>query len=224
MADFTLAPGSPGQPLAPSPMRAAPTRATRSTYERLVQAWAALPTGRRRLTYLGVVAVVVVGVAATSVVALSPAAAIVLVGLVAGAAAVVDQHEHRIPNLLSGAALCTVAIAAIGEGGWTIVDVSVSLAMASFPLWAVRYGKGLALGDVKLAAVLGAAAGLVHPFAGLLVAWCATLAAGLFALATRRSRLALGPWLWAGYVAAVSVAVVFVRVLEMGGRTWPARP
>ncbi len=111
-----------------------------------------------------------------------------------------------------------------GEPKVTLVDVVVSLTMAAFPLWAVRYGKGLALGDVKFAAVLGAAAGLVHPFAGLLVAWCATLAAGVFALGTQRRRLALGPWLWAGYVAASAVATVFVQVLETGGHTWPARP
>jgi hypothetical protein len=222
MADFTLAPGSPGHSLSHPPTPASNT--SRTTLERVEQAWSALAPTRRRLVVLGGVAVVAVGVAAAIVLSLSLAAAIVLVGFLAGAAAVVDQHEHRLPNTLVGTAMCAVLVAAVIDGGWTLVDVAVSLAMAAFPLWAVRYGKGLALGDVKFAAVLGAAAGLVHPFAGLLVAWCATLAAGVFALSTHRGRLALGPWLWAGYVAAAAAAVVFVHVLEMGGHTWPVRP
>lgn len=222
MADFTLAPGSPGHSLSHPPTPA--ERTSRTTLERVEQAWTALPTRRRRLVVLGIAAVVAVGIGAAGVVSVSPAAALVLVGLLGGAAAVVDQHEHRLPNTLLAIAMCTVLVAAAIDGAWTLVDVAVSLTMAAFPLWAVRYGKGLALGDVKFAAVLGAAAGLVHPFAGLLVAWCATLAAGVFALGTHRRRLALGPWLWGGYVAAAAVAVVFVQVLEMGGHTWPARP
>ena len=222
MADFTLAPGSPGHSLSHPPTPA--SRPSRTTPERVEEAWSALAPTRRRLVVLAVVAVVAVGVGAAIVLSLSLAGAIVLVGFLAGAAAVVDQHEHRLPNTVLGLAMSTVLVAAAIDGAWTLVDVAVSLTMAAFPLWAVRYGKGLALGDVKFAAVLGAAAGLVHPFAGLFVAWCATLAAGVFALTTQRRRLALGPWLWAGYVAAAAVAVVFVRVLEMGGHTWPARP
>ena len=227
MADLTRAPGSPAHSLSHPPTRAPlppPVRTARSTPDRVRQAWAALPGARRRLVAFGVVSVVVLGAAAANVRSIPHAAAIVVVGLLAAAAAVVDQHEHRLPNTLLGAAMCTVLVAALADGGWTLVDVVVSLTMAAFPLWAVRYGKGLALGDVKFAAVLGAAAGLVHPFAGLLVAWCATLAAGVFALSTQRRRLALGPWLWAGYVAAGAVAIVFVQVLETGGHTWPARP
>lgn len=232
MADHTLAQGAPGHSLSPPPAATSTTPAGRtppgavrlSTFERVDRAWSALPARRRRVAVLGVTAVVAVGVGAAAAVSLSVAAAIVAVGLLGGAAAVVDQHEHRLPNTLLGAAMCTVLVAALADGSWTLVDVVVSLTMAAFPLWAVRYGKGLALGDVKFAAVLGAAAGLVHPFAGLLVAWCATLAAGVFALGTQRRRLALGPWLWAGYVAASAVATVFVQVLETGGHTWPARP
>jgi hypothetical protein len=213
MADITFAPGTPG-----------PHSSPLSTLERVDRAWTALPSRRRHVVLAGTAAVLGLGAAALSVVAPSPAAAVVLVGLLAGAAAVVDQHEQRIPNTLLTIAMVVVAVAAIIGGGWTVVDVLVSLTMAAFPLWAVRYGKGLALGDVKLAAVLGAAAGLVHPFAGLLVVWCAAVACGVFALRTHRNRLVLGPWLWAGYVAAGAVAVAFVQVLEMGGHTWPARP
>ncbi len=221
MADITFVPGTPGHH---SSHPSAPLSTPLSTSRRVERAWTALPRRRRQLVLAGTAAVIGLGAAALSVVAVSPAAAVVLVGLLAGAAAVVDQHEQRIPNALLTFALASVLLVAVVGGGWTVVDVLVSLTMAAFPLWAVRYGKGLALGDVKLAAVLGAAAGLVHPFAGLLVVWCAAVASGVFALKTHRNRLVLGPWLWAGYVAAAAVAVVFVQALEMGGHTWPARP
>jgi prepilin signal peptidase PulO-like enzyme (type II secretory pathway) len=165
------------------------------------------------------------GVAATAVAPLVSAVAISLVGVLAGAAAVVDVHERRLPNRLLSLSLLVVAVAAVLDGAWTTVDVAISLCMAALPLWVVRYGKGLALGDVKFAAVLGAATGLVHPFAGVLVVWVAALAGGVFALRTGRRRLAFGPWLWAGYLTAGLAAVAFVQVvLEMSGHSWPARP
>lgn len=215
MADIIYAPSTSGHPSSPhSPL---------STLRRVGRAWAALAARRRRLVIAGTVAVLGLGAAASSVVALPLATGVVLVGLLAAAAAVVDQHEQRIPNTLLTTALATVMVVAALESRWTVVAVLVSLTMAAFPLWAVRYGRGLGLGDVKLAAVLGAAVGLVHPFAGLAVVWCAAVASGIFALTTRRNRLVLGPWLWAGYVAAGSAAIVFVHVLERGGHTWPAR-
>ena len=233
MADISFAPGTSGHLSTPFPApRSAgdpvPDSAARSTLERVERAWTALSSRRRTLVVVGAVAVLGVGAVATRVVSAPIAAVIVFVGLLAATAAVVDQHEQRIPNTIITIALATVlgaaaAMALLGDG-WTVVDVFVSLAMAAFPLWAVRYGKGLALGDVKLAAVLGATVGLVHPFAGLFLVWCAALASGVFALKTHRNRLVLGPWLWAGYVTAGAAAVVFVQVLEKGGHAWPARP
>ena len=225
MADISYAPGSPGLPSSPhSTDRSTDGHTALSTAARIGRAWVALPNTRRRLAGIGALAALSLALGATRVIDIAPAIALALVGLLAGAAAVVDQHENRLPNTLLTLALVPVAAAAVIGGAWTVVDVAISMTMAAFPLWAVRYGKGLALGDVKFAAVLGAAVGLVHPFAGLAIVWCAALASGLFALATRRNRLALGPWLWAGYVAAGAAAVVFVRVLEIGGHTWPARP
>ncbi len=233
MADISFAPGTSGHLSTPFPAPnpapdPVPDSAARSTLERVERAWTALSSRRRTLVVVGAAAVLGVGAVATRVISAPIAAVIVVVGLLAAAAAVVDQHEQRIPNTILTLALTTVIGAAVAAAmlgdGWTVVDVFVSLAMAAFPLWAVRYGKGLALGDVKLAAVLGAAVGLVHPFAGLFLVWCAALASGVFALKTRRNRLVLGPWLWAGYVTAGAVAIVFVQVLEKGGHAWPARP
>jgi hypothetical protein len=223
MADTTLASLTPESTPESTPRRSMELSSA-STLSRVGAAWSALGRRRRILVAAGVALVTGIAITSTTVVPLASAVALALVGGLAGAAAVVDQHEQRLPNALVAASLCIVGAAAVLDGAWTTVDVVISMAMASFPLWAVRYGKGLALGDVKFAAVLGAAAGLVHPFAGLVVVWSAAVASGVFALATRRNRLVLGPWLWAGYAAAGSAAIALVRMLEMGGHTWPARP
>ena len=223
MADLGFVPASRDD-LFPSPDSSAPPT-TGSTFRRLTLAWGELASGRRRLAVGGALAGIACGAASLAVVPLGSAAAIALVGLLAGAAAVVDVHERRLPNRLTALALAVVLAAAVLDGSWTVVDVVISLTMAAAPLWVVRYGKGLALGDVKFAAVLGAATGLVHPFAGVVVVWAAALSAGVFAVATGRRKLAFGPWLWAGYVTAGAIAIGFVQVvLEMGGHTWPARP
>ena len=212
-----------------APRQAAPSRGTstggRTTRQRVLTAWRELTPQRRRLVGVAVALTLVTAGAAALVAPPLSAVAIGVVGLLAGAAAVVDVHEQRLPNRLLSLCLAVVVTAAALDGAWTVVDVAVGLLMAALPLWIVRFGKGLALGDVKFAAVLGAATGLVHPFAGLAVVWFAALAGGVFALRTGRRRLAFGPWLWAGYVVSGLAAVVVVQlVLDPGGHTWPARP
>lgn len=190
------------------------------TIVRVDEAWSALAAHRRALVTAGVAANLAMAVAATSVVSPLSAAALATVGLVAGAAAVVDVHEHRIPNRLLSLSLAVVVLVALVERGTTIGAVVVSALVASVPLWIVRYGKGLGIGDVKFAAALGAAGGLVHPFTGLGVVWLAALASGTFAAVRRKRSLALGPWLWAGFVGATAVGVL---VVQIAGARWPAR-
>ena len=202
MADITFAPPGP-------------------TLERVVRAWRALTPQRRRLVMVGSAAALLLALVADTVVPVASAVALAVVGIVAAAAAVVDVHEHRLPNRLLQLAAVPVVGAAVAQGTDTVVAVAVSMLMAALPLWLVRYGKGLGIGDIKFAAVLGGAAGLLHPFAGLVVVWCAAFASGVFAVRTRRARLALGPWLWAGFVATAAVATIAVHVFEIG-QPWPA--
>ena len=191
-----------------------------STTVRLTRAWRALEPRRRGLVIGGVAIAVGIALAAARQVPVVSAVAIGCVGVLAAAAAVVDVHEHRIPNRLLWAAMAVVAVAAAAAGWRTVGDVLVGLVIGSVPLFVVRYDKGLGLGDVKFAAVLGAAGGLVHPGVGLVAVWAAALASGLFALRTDRMRLALAPWLWAGFVAACAAGLVMV---QLGGSSWPAR-
>lgn len=202
MADITLAPG------------------THHFVDRIGVAWRALSPRRRTVVAGGIAGAVGIALAATREVPVASAIALGVVGVLAAGAAVVDVHEHRIPNRLLQAALAVVVVAA-ALGGWrTVGDVVVGLLIGSVPLFVVRYDKGLGLGDVKFAAVLGAAGGLVHPGVGLVAVWAAALASGVFALRTDRMRLALAPWLWAGFVGACAVGLVMVR---FGGHAWPAR-
>jgi leader peptidase (prepilin peptidase) / N-methyltransferase len=193
---------------------------SRSTTARFGTAWSSLAPRRRGLVLGGVAGAVGIALAAARQVPIASAVAVGAVGVLAAVAAVVDVHEHRIPNRLLMAALTIVALAAALAGWRTVADVLVGLVIGSVPLFVVRYDKGLGLGDIKFAAVLGAAGGLVHPGVGLVAVWAAALASGLFALRTDRMRLALAPWLWAGFVAACAAGLVMV---QLGGTSWPAR-
>ena len=183
---------------------------------RLLAAWRATKPLRRRQAL--VAALVTIGVAALATTAVPTASAIVIgiVGLFAGAIAIVDLHEHRIPNRLLSLSLVAVVVgASIGAAftsGRIIGEVIVGLIVAAFPLLAIRYGHGLAMGDVKMAGVLGAAGGLIHPVVGLITVFLAALSSGVFALIHNRNRLALGPWLWAGFGTACTIGIVFIRV------------
>ena len=173
MADITLAPGA------------------HHFVDRIGVAWRALSPRRRTVVAGGIAGAVGIALAAAREVPVASAIALGVVGVLAAGAAVVDVHEHRIPNRLLQAALAVVVVAA-ALGGWrTVGDVVVGLLIGSVPLFVVRYDKGLGLGDVKFAAVLGAAGGLVHPGIGLVAVWAAALASGVFALRTDRMRLAL---------------------------------
>lgn len=187
---------------------------TTPTRRRLAEAWRATRAHRRRQAV--VAALVTIGIAAFATTAVPTASAITIgvVGLLAGAIAIVDLHEHRIPNRLLVIALAAVVVGAAASAavtsGMLVGEVVVGLLVAAFPLFAVRYGHGLAIGDVKMAGVLGAAGGLIHPVVGLLTVFVAALASGVFALVRHRNRLALGPWLWAGFGTACVIGIVFV--------------
>jgi len=83
---------------------------------------------------------------------------------------------------------------------------------AAVPMLVVRLQRGsgvggLGLGDVKLAAVLGAAGGFVDARVGLATVFLAALAASTFAALTHRRRMALGPWLFVAWLVTLVVVV-----------------
>lgn len=127
-----------------------------------------------------------------------------------GAAAFVDLREHRLPNdLLAAAGAVTAGAAVLGavaERSPVPVGVVVLGAIiGGSPLLAERVRRGIGMGDVKFAAVLGATGGLVDPRVALWTTLIAAASTGAVGLVTGRNRLALGPWWWAAWVGVTVV-------------------
>lgn len=184
-----------------------------ATIERVERAWARASAITRRASVAA--CLTVGGLAAALSTDLSLRVALALTGALLIAAALVDVHEHRLPNALVAAAFATSVI-----GAAATLDL-VSLAgllggtlVAGGAMLAVRLTRGVGMGDVKLAGVIGASAGSLSLPAAPLAIGVAAVVAATFGLATGRRRVPLGPSLWLGW--AVSVAA-FVAV----ERWWP---
>lgn len=134
----------------------------------------------------------------------------------AGAACLVDAAAHRLPNVLvlrcGGAGLAAMLLAVVVSGGEQVLGVVLGAVIAGgvTGALALAYPPGLGLGDVKLAALLGALALTPLGAAGmLLVAW---LVGGLLALTLlalrrvqRHTTIAFGPMLLLGAAASLGV-------------------
>jgi leader peptidase (prepilin peptidase)/N-methyltransferase len=142
-----------------------------------------------------------------------------LVVMAAGTAiSIVDLRERRIPNrmlLVAGPTVAALLVAGLllrGDPG-AVLAVLVGAA-ALFLLYfviALIVPAAMGMGDVKLAAVLGAAlgaAGLTGWLAGLLGAFVIGGIVSLIALATRRVTLRgsipFGPWMVAGALVGLA--------------------
>jgi leader peptidase (prepilin peptidase)/N-methyltransferase len=136
---------------------------------------------------------------------------VVGVGALLGVAASVDLDEERIPNRLLVAAAGVVAAVTAMSGGAVLADVVLGAALAFVPIAVVLLTRGIGMGDLKMAGVLGAAGGLVHPLVGLATVFLMAVSTAVVGLTTRWKRLALGPWLWGSFLLASSVAAIMLR-------------
>jgi leader peptidase (prepilin peptidase)/N-methyltransferase len=124
----------------------------------------------------------------------------------AGAAAV-DAATGRIPDVLVVAAtvpMLALLAAGASDRGPTAVAMLAGACVFAGPFLVVHLVAPAALGfgDVKLAAVLGAALGVVEPVAGLLAVFVATGVTAAVGLVTGRRTVPLGPGLVLGTAAA----------------------
>jgi leader peptidase (prepilin peptidase)/N-methyltransferase len=149
------------------------------------------------------------------------AAALIAVIVLTGAAAIVDLHEHRIPNRLlswsAGAVLAAAAWLAATDGFGAqsrhrLTAIAAGALAAGVPMMVVRLQRGLGMGDVKLSVVLGGATGLVHPLLAAATVFGAALGAGLYGVLRQRTRLALGPWLWGAWTLSLTAALTHVAL------------
>ena len=130
---------------------------------------------------------------------------------------VIDVRSHRLPNrlVLPGYLVAAVTLVAVSlsTGAIPLASLIAAVAYVLF-LFALSFAGGMGMGDVKLAGVLGAAAGLVGPSAAIL---SPLLAFGLGGLAsavvlvtrrgTRATRIPFGPFMLAGFWIAVALGL-----------------
>jgi leader peptidase (prepilin peptidase)/N-methyltransferase len=129
-----------------------------------------------------------------------PAMSVVEFGLLLGAAAAIDLVEHRLPNVLLAMAVL-VALGNVHDPA-SAGRAGIGALVAGMPMLFVRLARGVGMGDVKAAVVIGVQLGASSWTTPALAIACAALLASVAGVVARRQRLALGPWLWVGWCAA----------------------
>ena len=187
-----------------------PCRApVRSTADRVAAAWHhSQPIARRSMVAACATSVAVaLLMQVTTVLAATTAA----VGVLLAAAALVDSHERRLPNRLLAISLVVALVGAALSIDLAVVWSSLlGIAIAAGLMLVVRLSRGVGMGDVKMAGVVGASVGAgtgVALAASISIA-IAALTAATYGLIARRQRIALGPSLWLGWVSAFALVSI----------------
>jgi leader peptidase (prepilin peptidase)/N-methyltransferase len=130
----------------------------------------------------------------------------------AAAAAATDWRTHRVPNLLVAVALvpALVAVLVVDDRTHLLASLALGAAVMALPLLFVHLAAPAAMGfgDVKLAAALGAALGVLDPTLGVPAL---AVAAGLTLIAAawrRRTAMPFAPGLATGAWAALALAAL----------------
>jgi Flp pilus assembly protein protease CpaA len=182
-------------------MRIAPT--TPTTTRRLRNAWFGASETARRATVAAATTSVAVGTAAPASAAVR--AATVVVGVLLALAALVDLREQRLPNRLLAAAMVAAvsgAVSTLDVG--QIVRAMVGGLLAGGLLLLVHLSRGVGMGDVKMAAVIGVSTGAVALIAAPVAVAVAALGSAAYGAWSRRQRMALGPAMWFGWAIAIA--------------------
>lgn len=177
----------------------------RTTADRVVIAWLHAHHVTRRALVAAVITSIAIG--ATVDAPLAARIAIGTVGTLLAVATLVDVHERRLPNQLLAAAL------ALAVGGWSatldparVTSTLVGLVIGGGLLLIVHVARGVGMGDVKMAAVIGASTGGWELVAAPVAIGLAAIAGASYGWLARRSRIAFGPALWLGWSGALAMA------------------
>ncbi len=107
----------------------------------------------------------------------------VLTVLLVGAAMITDLRWRRIPNFLTFSAFGVALVVRISFQGWAgLGDALVGAVLAPGLLLLLHAGRGLGMGDLKLAAAIGA---IVGPLLAISTILLSAVAGGLLAIAWR---------------------------------------
>ena len=174
------------------------------------------PRGRRALA-LGVVSAAVLGLLAGRFGADAVLAAYALLGLALVAMSAVDLEHYILPNRILYPTVAVVApllvIASAVDGRWGSLGraaLSAVVAFVAFLAVHLAVPRGMGFGDVRLAGLVGGAAGWLgygHAFIVFLVAFGLGAVIGVGVMVAtrggRKTRVPFGPFLAAGALAAL---------------------
>lgn len=181
----------------------APT--TPATIGRVRDAWFGAPALVRRATVLAAATSLLIGGSAAEPLAFR--AALALTGGLLVTAALVDVRERRLPNRLLLAALATAVAPSLGALDTTLLwSQATGGLLAGGAVLAVHLVRGVGLGDVKAAAVVGASAATIAVVAAPVAVAVTAVVAATWGAVMRRQSLPLGPSLWVGWAVALVAA------------------
>lgn len=148
------------------------------------------------------------------------------------ALAVIDVHHHRLPNAIV-LPLWPVTLLGLALAGWlgqavawpSAIGGALTWTLVLGGIWVVTRGRGMGLGDVKVAPVLGAVLGWLGfgiAIFGLGLAFALGAVVGLVVVITGRrglgSRIAFGPFLLLGaFIAVIAGEPVVEWYLRVSG-------
>jgi leader peptidase (prepilin peptidase)/N-methyltransferase len=132
---------------------------------------------------------------------------------------IIDFKSHRLPNMLVGLFALTEILILVGigfvESDLRRLATAIGVAIATMSIYVLLYfiSRGaLGMGDVKFAFPLGLCVGWYSADQWLVAIFVSFLIAGLVAVIglatkriTRKSRLAFGPYMFAGTLIVTSV-------------------
>ena len=125
-------------------------------------------------------------------------------GVVLALAAVVDVHERRLPNeLLAAAGIASLLPMCLRGDAGMAFRALLGGSLAGVLLMTVRVARGVGMGDVKMAAVVGVSVGALGWRLALVAVGAAAAGGAAYGVARRRQRIAFGPALWFGWMSAL---------------------
>ncbi len=104
----------------------------------------------------------------------------ILTIIVVGIAVITDLRSRRIPNLLTFSAFCLAVVIRTALQGWLGLGIALSGAILAMGLLLLLHaGKGIGMGDLKLAGAVGA---LVGPILAVAAVLASAIAGGILAI------------------------------------------